>query len=485
MVFRGMWRSRAIRVLQYSNDQRQRVTAGSPLKSWRSALVERLARPLRPDAPYQSALNTAIDVMTSLPLVGDQFKDLEQLNSLLEDSLSSIESQTQGMSSGHIQIAIPLPSIAETFTFDLGLDAFLQVSTSGGVAVAINPVLNVGFNYDLQSGDVSLIEEETNLDIGFNISLPNFQATMSFNGLLFTKAVDQGTNFDGHLKFNFDESGNVSPEFSGEAHVDLGLSLSFVDPALGASFNPRFFTSLKIDWGFNTGTDELKVPEIALEDFSLDADSFLQGFMADIVTTTRKYTKRLQPLIDIFDQPVPIVSAFNSDETLGDLFLKGAGLNEEQRDRFDLMLRIVKVINTIELGSTGGAVINFGDIDFTGDARNLGGFNFDTSQIQSAIGDIFTLPELDEVQETIESVARYTGLISTAGFKFPIYENPGPVIGAILMGQTETMVSFDTGRIHFDLAASVGVGIPDCLVSSSRRASSSMPSSPSATTRPA
>ena len=58
-------------------------------------------------------------------------------------------------------------------------------------------------------------------------------------------------------------------------------------------------------------------------------------------------------------------------------------------------------------------------------------------------------------------MGNYAGLTSTAGFKFPLLENPRPVIGAILTGQTETMFSFSTGRQHFELAPSVGVGIKD------------------------
>ena len=68
----------------------------------------------------------------------------------------------------------------ETFTFDLGLDAFLQVNTSGGVSAAINPVLNIGF--DLTNGVPSLDPTHTGLDIGFVIGLPNFQLTASLNG---------------------------------------------------------------------------------------------------------------------------------------------------------------------------------------------------------------------------------------------------------------------------------------------------------------
>ena len=105
----------------------------------------------------------------------------------------------------------------------------------------------------------------------------------------------------------------------------MGLDLSFVDPALDASFNPTFRTTLDLDWGF-TGEQPIVGPQHSIPvNFGLDADSFLDGFLGDIVTTVQKFTKPIQPFIDIFQTPVPIVSAFDSSETIGTLLLKGAG----------------------------------------------------------------------------------------------------------------------------------------------------------------
>lgn len=413
-------------------------------------------------APYQNALNTALDVATSLPLVGQQFKDLQELDTALTNALASIEAQTQNLTSGHFQLAIPLPSISHTFTFDLGLDNFLQFSTSGGVAASLNPVLNVGFDY--QNGTATINTAETNLDLGFGLALPSFQASLSFNHILYAHAVDQGTNFNGHLKFIFGAGNSLSPQFSGDAHIRLGLSLNFVDPALNASFNPSFSTNLELDWALDPQSNQLMTPHIVLRNFGMDASSFLHGFMGDIVKTVQKFTKPLQPFIDVFDTPVPILSAFDSSQTIGDLLLQGAGFSADQQDRFELMIKVIKAVNVLDLsGTTGGGTITFGDINLTGDARQLGGFNFDTSQIQGVVDDIFNSPLFEDVQDTLETVANYAGFTSTAGFQFPLLEDPGPVLGGILTGQARTMFSFSTGREHFELAPSVGVGIKDLL----------------------
>ena len=200
-------------------------------------------------APYQAALTSALNTATQLPLVGRQLTDLSEFTTVLQNLESNIAPQTQSIvNDGHYQITVGLPALAKTFSFNLGLDAFLQASVAGNVQVSINPTLYVGFDYS--GGDVSLDLGQTRFDIGFGISLPGFQGTFSFNGLLFAKAVDQGTNFNGVLGFSFASSGALNPQFSGNAHVLMGLSLSFVDPALDASFNPVFRTTLDMNWGF-------------------------------------------------------------------------------------------------------------------------------------------------------------------------------------------------------------------------------------------
>lgn len=408
-------------------------------------------------APYQTAINNALSKATSLPLVGHELTSLQDLNSLLQNSLSSIESTIGTVENGHFQFAIPLPSISTTFGFNLGLDAFLKVTTQGNVTAKITPVLNVGF--DDQDGSISLDTDQTNLDVGFSITLPDFTATASLDGYLFTQIADQGTDFEGHLKFGFDSDGTVSPQFSGNAHILFGLTLSFADPSLNVSFNPKFFTQLQLDWGIDSTNNQLTAPVISLNNFSLDADSFMHNFLGDIVTSMQKYTKPLEPFIDMFDQPVPILSAFDSSETMGDLFT--TNLSPDQKASFELMVRVIKAVNTFSLTDTGGAVIDFGDIKLTGDAEQAGAFNFDTSQLGNAINTIFNTPALHDVENVLQEVASYAGDDAEGGMTFPLLENPGQVIGGILTGQTETMFSFSTGPQHFELAPSISFGIKD------------------------
>ena len=197
------------------------------------------------------------------------------------------------------------------------------------MAVTFNPVLNVGFDY--QNGSATLNASQTNLDLGLNVSLPNFTATLTFNNLLYANAVDEGTNFSMHLGFGFNTDGSIDPHFSGDANVLLGLTLSFVNPALNAPFNPVFKTDFDMDWSIDTQSNQLEAPTIKLKNFSLDVSSFVHGFLGDVLATVQKYTKPLEPFINVFDKPVPILSAFDGNETIGDLMLQGAGLSQDQQ----------------------------------------------------------------------------------------------------------------------------------------------------------
>ena len=145
--------------------------------------------------PYQTALNFALDDATSLPLAGRQLNDLPEFNTIFQDSLASIEAQTQGLANGHHQLAIPLSAFAKSFAFDLGLNAFLQVHTSGSVNAAINPVLNVGFNY--QNGVATLDALQSNLDVGFQLTLPGFQGTMTLNHVVVREGDGRQLRFSG------------------------------------------------------------------------------------------------------------------------------------------------------------------------------------------------------------------------------------------------------------------------------------------------
>jgi hypothetical protein len=414
-------------------------------------------------ARYQPALTAALNAATQLPLVGNQLTGLSEFTTALQNTEASIDSQTRNITAnGHYQVTVPLPLLSKTFPFDLGLDAFLKAAAAGNVHAVINPTLMIGF--DVTGGAASLDAGQTRFDIGFALSLPGFQGTFSLNGLLFTKAVDAGTSFNGDLGYRFASGGALNPQFSGEANVLLDLSMSFVDPALNAPFNPTFRTRLDLDWGFGTN-NQLAAPHISLVNVGLEADSFLRGFLGDVVRTAQKFTKPIQPFIDIFQTPVPILSAFDSSQTIGTLMLKGAGTSAAQQDSFKLMVQIINAVNAIDLsGNTGGAVIPLGTITVTGNPQQAGGFGFNTSSLTTAIDDIFDVPALQAVEDAVRKVGNYAGTSSTAGFQFPLLENPGSVIAGILLGQPDTtLFSFSTGRQHFELAPSIGVGIPGVL----------------------
>ena len=237
-----------------------------------------------------------------------------------------------------------------------------------------------------------------------------------------------------------------------------------MDPAFDPSFNPTFRTTLDLDWAINTANNQMLAPTVSLVNFGLDVESFMDGFLGDVVETVQKFTKPIQPFVDIFQTPVPIISAFGSDETIGSILLKGAGSSEAQQTSFTLMMQIIDAVNAIDLsGDSGGAVIPFGTVTLAGDARTAGAFSFNAGAMGNAIDDVFNSPALQGVEDALQSLGDYAGMASSSGFKFPLLEDPGRVIVGMLSGNVETMFSFSTGRQHFELAPSIGVGIPGIL----------------------
>src|SRR5271170_4956969 len=122
------WRTSSLRKRRPQSRRVKSVAKGARGRSCTSiqALEDRILLSAAGDLvnqlkPYQSALTTAINAATSLPLIGNQFKSVQQFNTIFQDSLNSIESQTQNLTNGHYQLAVPLPAIAQTFQFDLGL----------------------------------------------------------------------------------------------------------------------------------------------------------------------------------------------------------------------------------------------------------------------------------------------------------------------------------------------------------------------------
>ena len=267
----------------------------------------------------------------SLPLVGKQLAGLQEFTTILQDAESNIASQTQSIANnGHYQLSVPLAALAKSFSFNLGLDAFLKATASGNVSAAITPTLNVGF--DFQNGVVSPDAGETNLDIGFDLTLPNFTGTFSLSNVLYVHAENaSGTDFHGDLTFGFDANNQLTPQFSGDAKILMALSISFFDPSAGASFNPTFKTTLDIDWQIDSQTNELKAPSISLDKFGLDADSFLHGVLGDVVSTVQKFTKPIEPFVDFLQTQVPIMGFFGKHETFANLLEDGAGVSVRKR----------------------------------------------------------------------------------------------------------------------------------------------------------
>jgi N-acetylneuraminic acid mutarotase len=409
----------------------------------------------------QTQLNGLLNEAAALPLVGQQLAQLSQFTTLLSGAESAIQGlvPTTEPSNTHVQLKVPLFTLTPSFNINLGLDSFLKAT--GTVSATITPTLNLDFNFDPNTLTPSLDFSTTNLDIHFDVTAPNFQGSLSLDGFLYTTAQDAGTDLSGDLSFGFDSHNNLQSQFSGDAHVLLALTISFVDPNSGASFNPKFMTTLDMNWPFDFGTQQgtnsLSTPSISLKDFSIDVGSLMQGFMGDIVHGLQKFTEPLQPLVDLFSKTeIPLLSNFGVKETLGNLIT----LANPSSSGIASALDAIGIINS--LNPQGSGLIRLGTFNLTGGPSVAGGFNFNAladvgNALQTILGDK-AMPQVASFLEQV-GVDPATGQPQAHGFNFPLLQNPASVIPAILLGQQTDLFTYDTGPLDINLAPTFGINL--------------------------
>src|SRR3954453_9884959 len=101
----GIGPGRRISTRYSSVDRRSRLAAFEVLEERAMLTVSQdLVAQLQ---PYQNALNNALDVMTSLPLVGEELSGLQEWNTVFQDSVTSLASHVDSLTNGHFELAIP------------------------------------------------------------------------------------------------------------------------------------------------------------------------------------------------------------------------------------------------------------------------------------------------------------------------------------------------------------------------------------------
>ncbi len=190
------------------------------------------------------------------------------------------------------------------------------------------------------------------MSLQFSATIPGFSATGRLGffdvtakdiinpstgiGSNFTGTLSLGMNgpsapADGYLTLGDLDSGLgfgdvVQAALSAQAHVALQLTAGIFSSGTTsfdlAAAMPRIGTEFHLDWDFSPSTDDFdgSAPSVSFDDVELYLGDFLSNILGNVLGEIDSVTAPLQPIIDILDTPLPVISQLaGRDFTMLDL----------------------------------------------------------------------------------------------------------------------------------------------------------------------
>jgi hypothetical protein len=313
-------------------------------------------------------------------------------------------------------------------TFGLGLPALpFKVTAAGGVQVDVGFDAELAFGFDAAHGGFQFDTSKLlNLPPGqdpFGVSghemavevtakLANFNASL-FAGFLTGTATDAGSPNDPDPRnqtalaaaFTVDNLGGPpAVNLTGRADVNLGLNLAFTDGTGQPSDEfPSVGSHFVLDWSFDTAHPQTAAPpSVGFHDVTLNLGQLFgaSGMVAQVIRFEQTWTKPIQPLIDVLNAPLPVLSDLAGQPVT----LKSIAVNLAQAGAFGALDSLV------ELGATLADVVNqVNQIETGGDKVTLDLGNFDLGGSRE---DLRTFPAATNVSALAGSFKNVTSLTS-------------------------------------------------------------------------
>ena len=265
--------------------------------------------------------------------------------------------------------------------------------------------------------------------------------------------------------FAFDELARITQfieaDVSGEAVANLNLELSIG----GDESLPSLSSAFHFDWAFanehTTGDNSFgEMPNVEFRNVTLDFGDFLRRFAGPIITKVDNFLSPLDPIIDVLETPLPIISHLGgSDVTPLEL---AQLLADEDDDGFiNQAIRVIEIVVGIRelvdrLDGFGDDVeISFGDYPVIGDLRHES--IAETTSNHEANPDVF-IPA-DEKAEIDNAVCVGPGETQDEQFcfSFPILEKRSQVFSLLTGGFQKSpidlfLLDMPELRLDFDLS---------------------------------
>ena len=380
--------------------------------------------------------------------------------------------------------------------FDIGVPGFgLQVD--GNVRVSIGFDLKFGFGFNTDDGfyfDTSAGGDAPELVIDFKAEIPGLKAKgeLLFLQLEVLDDADDPTVFEGYFrvdlkdpdddnKLTFAEilspgtgSGDIIEWVLGaEADVNLDLVASFG----GNAAFPRLLAEFKLDWLADTNTG-MGSPNIRFENIQLDIGSFLSDFLGPILAKITDVTKPLQPILDLVQARIPVLSDLAGEDITLLILAERFGLLEPSTVQFIRdVLKVVELLNSLGGLGTGTILIPMGSFSLTPDPNggtatissitSVGSMSFESlaSAVENSRGPGRGArgASLEDIARAIENstgpgststnrsltagFARSVGSLSN--FKIPIFDNPSEIFN-LFTGGSVRLVEWRMPTFNFN-----------------------------------
>jgi hypothetical protein len=135
-------------------------------------------------------------------------------------------------------------------------------------------------------------------------------------------------------------------------------------PSIVADFNLMADFKLPADAGGNA----FNLTHVSLDNIGLDLGSFFKDFLSPLVQGVQKATEPLQPFIDVFTAPIPVISDLAGQPiTLLDV---AALFGDVDPGMLEAIAKLVTLVNSIPPASAlgDGLIIPFGSVTLVGNA---------------------------------------------------------------------------------------------------------------------
>ena len=405
---------------------------------------------------------------------------------------------------------------APEIPFDFGFPGLRLATADGpdagddpdGIRAAVEWSIDVGFGLSLDEGFYLSTGGTNEIELEVTVDTPDFLADIAFLGV----AIDgdnsetpkpggrQAAELSLRLAVDLPDPSNtgrlslsnlldvdpvdLAPTLTADVDIywRLATAPEFGGAEAGDGSLPTVYATLDVTWSASLGPDGFDYGGLnaAFQDVELDLGSFINDFLDPILEEVTKFTKPLQPVIDIVSAPIPGISQLaelvgEDPVTMITLF---EAISGNDLTLIKTLLDVITFINAVDsLGDAGEIIVPIGSFTLAGDA--LGDTELPANQKGSGLIGSQSLEQTPDPvtgKVSLFDSGQFAGLDSdftsaltgnlaageefsddVPGFTFPAFEDLSNIF-KLLVGEDITLVRFASGPLKAEFGFSQSFG---------------------------